>query len=66
MPAGQEIKDRTTIATKDHGSPVQFDNAAVLGAASNDKEWQRLRQKTAHIGRKTQDPKWHGLAKIDA
>ena len=46
------IKDRTTIATKDHGNPVQIDNDAVLGAASKDKRWQKLRKKTAHIGRK--------------
>eukprot|EP00977_Amphora_coffeiformis_P023114 scaffold12214_cov159-Amphora_coffeaeformis.AAC.5 len=59
------IKDRTTIRTKDHGSPVQVDNDALLGAASKDKHWQKLRKKTAHIGRKTQDPKWHGVPKIE-
>ena len=63
---GQPIKDRTTIKTKDNGNPVQVDNDAVLGAASKDKEWQDLRQKTAHIGQQTQDPKYHGVPKIDA
>ena len=63
---GSDIKDRTTIETKDNGNPVQVDNDALYAAAAKDETWQKLRKKTAHIGRKTQDPDWHGMPQIDA
>lgn len=62
----QSIKDRTTVDTKDNGNPVQVSNDALLGAASKDKKEQKLRKKTALIGRQTQDPKLGGLPKIEA
>ena len=58
-------KDRTTTKTKENDNPVQVDTEALQGAASKSKHEEKLREKTAHIGQKTQDPKKHGVEKID-
>ena len=60
-----EIKDRTTTKTKENDNPVQVDTSALMGAASESPKEKELREKTAHIGKKTQDPKEHGVEKID-
>mmetsp|Transcript_23206 Transcript_23206/g.44197 ORF Transcript_23206/g.44197 Transcript_23206/m.44197 type:complete len:91 (-) Transcript_23206:95-367(-) len=60
------IRDRTTTKTKEHGNPVQVDSEALLHAGVHDEKDKKLREKTAHIGQKTQDPKWKGVEKIEA
>ena len=60
-----EIKDRTTTKTKENDNPVQVDTSDLYAAASKSSKEKELRKKTAFIGKKTQDPKEHGVEKID-
>ena len=59
------IRDRTTTKTKEHGNPVQVDSDALLHSGVHDEKEKKLREKTAHIGQKTQDPKWKGVEKVE-
>lgn len=59
------IRDRTTTKTKENGNPVQVDTDALLHKGAHSDKEKKLREKTAHIGQKTQDPNWKGVENID-